>query len=55
MCRANMTLINRSANFKSSTLSDHVATDRHSRTVKEKDYEDSISTGDSTHPEMTFF
>ena len=55
MCRMNMTLINRSANFKPSTFSDHVATDRHSRTVKEKDHEDSISTGDSTHPEKTFF
>ena len=46
----NMTFINGGANFKSSTLSDHVATDGHKRAVKEKNHEDAISTGSSTSP-----
>ena len=41
----NMTFIYESANFKSSTLSDHIATDGHKRAVKEK------NTGSSTSPE----
>ena len=45
----NMTFIDRSANFKSSTLLDHVATDGHKRTVKKR-YEDAISTRNSTRP-----
>ena len=51
MPRANMTFIDGSANFKSSTLLDHVATDGHKRAVKEKNHEDGISTGSSTRPE----
>ena len=46
-----MTFIDGSTNFKSSTLLDHVATDGHKRTVKEKNHADAISTGSSTHPE----
>ena len=43
----NMTFIKGSANFKSSTLLDHVVTDGHKRAVK-KNHEDAISTGSST-------
>ena len=50
----NMTFTDGSLNFKSSTLSDHVATDRHKRAVKEKNHKDSISTGGSTRPEKTY-
>ena len=47
----NMIFINGSANFKSSTLSNHITTDGYKRVVKEKNHEDAISAGSSTHPE----
>ena len=47
----NMTFIDRSANFKSSTLSDNVTADGHKRAVKGKNHEDAISAGSSTRPE----
>ena len=46
----NMTFIDKSANFKSSTLSDHIATDEHKQAVKQKNQEDAISTGSLTRP-----
>ena len=54
MPRTNMTLIEGSANFKSSTLSDHVTIDGHKQAMKEKNHEDSISAGSLTHPEKTY-
>ena len=42
-----MTFIKGSANFKSSTLLDHVVTDGHKQVVK-KNHEDAISTGSTT-------
>ena len=48
MPRTNMTFIDGSANFKSSTLSDHVTTDGHKCAVKEKNHEDAISAGGLT-------
>ena len=51
MPHTNMTFIEGSANFKSSTLLDHVATDGHEWVVKEKNHADAISTGSSTRPE----
>ena len=47
----NMTFIDESANFKSSTLSDHVTTDWHKQAVKEKNHENAISAGSLTCPE----
>ena len=55
MPRTNMTFINGSANFKSSNLLDHTATDEHKRAVKEKNHEDSISAGSLTSTEKTYF
>ena len=49
MPHTNMTFINRGVNSKSSTLSDHVATDEHKWAVKEKN-EDGISTDSLTSP-----
>ena len=43
----NMTFIKGSANFKSSTLLDHVVTDGHKQVVK-KNHENAISTGSTT-------
>ena len=51
MPHTNMTFIDRSTNFKSSTLSDYVATDGHKQAVEEKNHEDDISAGSSTRPE----
>ena len=48
MPHTNMTFINRGVNFKSSTLSDHVATDGHKWAVKENNNEDGISTDSLT-------
>ena len=48
MSRTNMTLIDRSANFKFSTLSDHIATDEYKKAVKEKNHEDTIFTSSLT-------
>ena len=50
MPRTNMTFIDGSLNFKSSTLSDHVAIDGHKRVVKEKNHKDSVSAVSSTCP-----
>ena len=51
MPHTNMASINRIVNFKSSTLSHHVATDGHKWPVKEKNNEDAICAGSSTRPE----
>ena len=47
----NMAFINRIVNFKSSTLSHHVATDGHKWPVNEKNHEDATCAGSSTRPE----
>ena len=44
MPHTNITFIDGSANFMSSILSDHIATDEHKQAVKEKNHEDAIST-----------
>ena len=51
MPHTNMTLIDGTASFKSSTLSDHVAIDGQKRTVKEKNHEQANSAGSSTRTE----
>ena len=45
MTHTNMTFINQSANFKSSTLSDHITTYGHKRAAKEKNHKDAIPAG----------
>ena len=52
MPHTNMTFIDRSANFKSSTLLDHIATDGYKQAVKESPHVIwyAISAGSLTHP-----
>ena len=49
MPHTNMTFIDGSANFMSSILLDHIATDEHKQARKEKNHEDAISTCSSRH------